>query len=104
MKLNTVFRTGDVSVEATALRFKAARIAFRISSSQMAELAQHGGTTITNIEKARQRPSPKTVHALYSRTGVDFNFIYLGEYRGLPAQTIDLIAAACTLISTDLDG
>lgn len=100
MTLNKLFRKGDQSVEAMALRFKAARTAFGISTNEMAHMSGRGSTTITNTEKARQRPSPEAVSALYSRTGVDFNFIYIGDYRQLSAEALDLVASAAKLISS----
>ncbi|WP_223274929.1 helix-turn-helix transcriptional regulator [Tateyamaria sp. syn59] len=80
-------RQGDMGVEASAIRVKAARYASGFEQQlKFAKACGLSKTTYNNIEKGLQFPNRDVMKYLYRAHRIDFNFIMNGDFAQLPAD------------------
>ena len=86
-------RRHDDSVEACAIRLRAARLMTGLSQADAATEAGASNTALNNAERARNYPQTKVMRWLYRAHRVDFNFLLAGEFSQLPADVQSAIFA-----------
>jgi transcriptional regulator with XRE-family HTH domain len=79
-------RQGDMSLEACAIRLKAARLATGMMQKDFAAAAGFGKSTLANQEAGTTYPSREVMRYLYRAHRIDFNFILHGDFAQLPAD------------------
>lgn len=85
-------RTGDMGIEACAVRLLAARRAAGFSSQKaFADYCGIGNTSYNNMEKGMQFPNREVMKALYRGHRIDFNFMINGDFSQLPLDVLTRI-------------
>jgi DNA-binding XRE family transcriptional regulator len=87
-------RFRDISLEATAFRLRAVRMALGVSQKDMAEALELPTSTYADYERARVYPSHAVVSHFRWRHDVTFDFILYGDPRHLPLETAERICNA----------
>ncbi|WP_323008965.1 helix-turn-helix transcriptional regulator [Paracoccus sp. (in: a-proteobacteria)] len=86
-KKQMLARTGDMGLEACAIRVKAARLSIGFTQLQMAEaLGLSRSTNISNVEKGSQYPNREMMSWMFREHRIDFNFLMAGFYAQLPGD------------------
>lgn len=105
MEKERLARRHDDSLEACALRFRAARTLTGLTQLQCAEAAGISPTAWNNAEAARNYPTLTAMRWLYRAHRIDFNFLMAGDFAQLPADIqsslFDVIAVIHAKSSTD---
>jgi transcriptional regulator with XRE-family HTH domain len=80
-------RINDMSLEATSLRLRAARLAagFEVQK-QFAKAVGIGESALNNAETGQNGPNLKVMGYLFRNHRIDFNFILNGNYSQLPGD------------------
>lgn len=69
-----------------ARRLTAVREALGMSKSELADALGIDRSSYSKIEKGAKPMLPKDAYRLWQLFGVDLNYVYLGQVRGLPAE------------------
>jgi hypothetical protein len=84
--------TGDMGVEASAIRLLAARLTTGIGTQKaFAKECDVSVTAYNNMEKAHQFPNRPVMKYLYRGHRIDFNFLMNGNFSQLPQDVQDQI-------------
>jgi len=79
-------RTEPTAPEMVTPRLIALREALKLTKSEFADMIGIDRSSYTKIEKRQKPLLPKEAHRIWSLWGVDMNYIYLGQVRGLPSD------------------
>lgn len=78
--------TNDMSLEACAIRLRAARLYTGLSQIEVCNQIGVKKTTYNNMEQALSFPSRDVMRWFYRTHRLDFNFLMNGDYAQLPAD------------------
>lgn len=93
-------RYGDTSREASAVRFRAARMVSGLSQTEMARVANLKKQAISMTENGRSFPNREAMIYLFRRHRIDFNYFVYGALAQLPGDVqADLVAALRSISS-----
>ncbi len=81
-----LMKQGDASKEACVYRLKLGRIAAGLSKTEIAKESGHTLQTYAHQENGRVYPSKEVMRTLHRSYGIDYNFIFEGDFNHLPAQ------------------
>lgn len=96
-------RTGDMSLEACALRLRAARHYTGLSQIDVCRQIGVKKTTYNNMEQALSFPSREVMRWFYRTFRLDFNFLMNGDFAQLPADMHEQLFAALQVASSEWD-
>lgn len=68
-------------------RVKQIRAVFELSQAKTGSICGCGGTTVSNWEQGRQKPTIEQAMKLADRLGLTLDFIYLGRLGQIPYDT-----------------
>ncbi len=94
-ELETVFRHGDTSAEAISARLIAARISTSLRQNEIAAAVGIPKQTY-HSQETRGAPSIKTGRYFYRAHGIDFNFLYFGDFLQLAPDVRERLVSALT--------
>lgn len=92
-ELERLFHYGDSSPEAVRARLIAARKAAGLNTTQAAEALGIPKQTYSSQE-TRGAPRIKTVRFFYRAHGIDFNYMFHGDFTHLPAPVREKLVEA----------
>lgn len=90
-KARALARYRDISLEATAFRLRAVRMALGVTQKDMAEALELPTSTYADYERARVYPSHAAVSHFRWRHDITFDFILYGDPRHLPLEAAERI-------------
>ena len=90
-KARALARFRDISLEATAFRLRAVRMALGVTQKDMAEALELPTSTYADYERARVYPSHAAVSHFRWRHDITFDFILYGDPRHLPLEAAERI-------------
>ena len=90
-KARALARYRDISLEATAFRLRAVRMALGVTQKDMAEALELPTSTYSDYESARVYPSHAAVSHFRWRHDITFDFILYGDPRHLPLEAAERI-------------
>ena len=93
-KARALARYRDISLEATAFRLRAVRMALGVTQKDMAEALDLPTSTYADYERARVFPSQAVVSHFRWHHDITFDFILYGDPRHLPFDTAERICNA----------
>lgn len=99
----TLARYRDISLEATAFRLRAVRMALGVSQKDMAEALDLPTSTYADYERGRVFPSQAVVSHFRWHHDVTFDFILYGDPRHLPLETAERIGHAMRELAAPSD-
>jgi DNA-binding XRE family transcriptional regulator len=99
----TLARYRDISLEATAFRLRAVRMALGVSQKDMAEALGLPTSTYADYERARVFPSQAVVSHFRWKHGITFDFILYGDPRHLPFEAAERICNAMLELDAQAD-
>lgn len=79
-------RKNDMSLEAMAIRLRAAQKATGLNQKQLAEAAGVKNTVVSNAQAGMTAPSHPVMRYLYRAHRIDFNFLLHGDFAQLPGD------------------
>ena len=79
-------RVGDMSLDAMAIRLRAARKVAGLSQKDFADAVGVKNTVINNAEAGSTAPSREVMRYLYRAHRIDFNFMINGDFAQLPGD------------------
>mgnify|MGYP000185637024 CR=1 FL=1 len=91
-ELERVFRRGDSGNNALRLRLIAARRAVGMEQKEIADAIGVPKQTY-HSQEARGAPSVAAGRYFYKAHGIDFNYLYFGDFQSLDAEVRDRLAA-----------
>lgn len=92
-------RFGDNDMEAASLRLRASREAIGLSQEQVGVEIGRKKPAISAMENARSYPSWGIMSYFYKQHRIDFNFLVMGDFRGLPADVSERIFAELEILA-----
>jgi DNA-binding XRE family transcriptional regulator len=96
-------RYRDISLEATAFRLRAVRMALGVTQKDMAEALELPTSTYADYERARVYPSHAAVSSFRWHYDITFDFILYGDPRHLPLETAERICNAMLQLDARAD-
>jgi transcriptional regulator with XRE-family HTH domain len=96
-------RTGSMTVDACAIRVRAARY---VALMEQQDLAKAGGVSksaLSNVEAGLAFPNRALMHYLFHAHRIDFNFILDGQFSQLPGDVQDALFPALERASREWD-
>lgn len=96
-------RTGDMSLEACALRLRAARHYTGLPQIEVCRQSGVKKTTYNNMEQALSFPSRDVMRWFYRTFRLDFNFLMNGDFAQLPADMHERLFAALQAAESEWD-
>jgi transcriptional regulator with XRE-family HTH domain len=93
-KARALARYRDISLEATAFRLRAVRMALGVSQKEMAEALGLATSTYADYERGRVFPSQAVLSHFRWNNDITFDFILYGDPRHLPFDTAERICNA----------
>jgi transcriptional regulator with XRE-family HTH domain len=97
----TLARRADDSLDACALRLRAARSVTGLSQKECAAEAGISPTSWNNAERGRNYPSLSTLRWLHRAYGIDYNFMLAGDFSRMAREVQDAVFAA---LASDTNG
>lgn len=98
-----LMRTHDDSKEACVYRLKLARMAAGLTKSQFAAEAGIKLATYGHQETGLVNPSRQVMKTLYRSYGIDYNFIFEGDFTHLPPDLQSRLFAAAAAVASRSD-
>ncbi|MBT9384496.1 helix-turn-helix domain-containing protein [Pseudooceanicola sp. CBS1P-1] len=92
-ELEKLFRLGDTSNEAIRLRLIAARVSTGLGQKDVADAVGIAKQTY-HSQEGRGAPSIATARYFYRAHGIDFNFLFHGDFVQLNPEVRERLAAA----------
>ena len=77
---------GDMGLEASARRLRAARYYAGLLQKEVADAAGVKQTTLNNMERANSYPNRAVLKYFFRAHRIDFNFMMHGDFSQLPAD------------------
>jgi DNA-binding XRE family transcriptional regulator len=90
-KARELARFRDISLEATAFRLRAVRMALGVTQKDMAEALELPTSTYADYERARVYPSHAAISHFRWHHDITFDFILYGAPRHLPLEKAERI-------------
>lgn len=102
-KARALARYRDISLEATAYRLRAVRMALGVTQKDMATALGLATSTYADYERARVFPSQAAVSHFRWHHDITFDFILYGDPRHLPFETAERICTAMLELDAQSD-
>ncbi len=97
-ELEQIFRHGDTSPDAISARLIAARVSTGLRQNEVAAAVGIPKQTY-HSQETRGAPSIKAGRYFYRAHGIDFNYLYFGDFVHLAADVRDRLTRALTASS-----
>lgn len=96
-------RTGDMSLESSALRLRAARHYTGLPQVELCARIGIKKSTYNNMEQALSFPSRQVMSWLFRTYRLDFNFFMNGDFAQLPADMHEKLFSALKAAENEWD-
>ena len=94
---------GDMGLEASARRLRAARYYAGLLQKDVADAAGVKQTTLNNMERASSYPSRAVLKYFFRAHRIDFNFMMHGDFSQLPADVLPGLFEALERVGSEAD-